>query len=352
MLTCDECRSYLDAYVYGEVSFFLKAQIEEHLASCPACLEEAAFLQQIRNTLSQMPAIEVDESFQEQLNLKIDQLEAERTPLKKKKRFYKDWRMVSALAACVLLAVVIKANVFEFGHKIEQNGSGAGIQSVSDIDLSNITPFDTPSDSFADDAEVSTGAPETVEKSAPIAEQTAKPSPSVAPKASAQPTDIPKEQDGGAGKNTAAPTKTESVHTEPPVVSSRMKTVPDAKTAEQTESAQEDVSKTNVPEERAANDLKSGGGSAGGADSASSPAVAAYNMDAAESKGTGTLYVDSESISKAKNIADGYGKRSGSTVEMSKEQLNQYLNALSENGVEYNAAISSGDTVSFDIEEN
>lgn len=93
MLTCDECRKYLDAYVYGESSFYLNAQIEEHLASCPACREEAAFLQQIRDTLSQMPKIEVDDSFKAALNQRIDQLEAKAPPAKKWK-FYKDWRMI------------------------------------------------------------------------------------------------------------------------------------------------------------------------------------------------------------------------------------------------------------------
>lgn len=369
MLTCDECRKYLDAYVYGESSFYLNAQIEEHLASCPACREEAAFLQQIRDTLSQMPKIEVDDSFKAALNQRIDQLEAKAPPAKKWK-FYKDWRMISALAACVLLAVVIQSNVFELGQQVEQNGVAPEIQEISDLDLTQITPTDAPADGTAAVPEADANA--AVDAGEAPAAQTAQPRQTTVPQTGGQASATPEARDTDAVNDTEAPTVTQSATVAQPTAAPQ----PEANTAQPAEDAApsvaavrdaapmqtEEASIPKVSGAPAGNNLRSseedeaaeaayGSGARGGSGGGGSGGTAVYSAPAA-STGSGVLYVDSEDVSKAQDIADRYGTRSGSNVEMPKAQLNDYLNELQENGVEYSANISGGDTVNFDIAGN
>ena len=367
MLTCDECRKYLDAYVYGESSFYLNAQIEEHLASCPACREEAAFLQQIRDTLSQMPKIEVDDSFKAALNQRIDQLEAKAPPAKKWK-LYKDWRMISALAACVLLAVVIQSNVFELGKQVEQNGVAPEIQEISDLDLTQITPTDAPADGTAAVPEVDAA----VDAGEVPAAQTAQPRQTTAPQTGGQASATPEARNTDAVNATAAPAVTQSATVAQPTAAPQ----PEANTVQPAEDAApsvaavqdaapvqtEEASSPEVASAPAGNNLRSaeeegaagsahGAGASGGSGGGGSGGAAVYSAPAA-STGSGVLYVDSEDVSKAQDIADRYGTRSGSNVEMPKAQLNDYLNELQENGVEYSANISGGDTVNFDIAGN
>ena len=124
----------------------------------------------------------------------------------------------------------------------------------------------------------------------------------------------------------------------------------------------EEASSPEVASAPAGNNLRSaeeegaagsahGAGASGGSGGGGSSGTAVYSAPAA-STGSGVLYVDSEDVSKAQDIADRYGTRSGSNVEMPKAQLNDYLNELQENGVEYSANISGGDTVNFDIAGN
>lgn len=86
MINCDEFHKFIDDYVYDEVSFFVKAQMDEHIASCPKCREEAEFLKEIKSTLYAMPRLEVDESFKAALNEKLDA--AEKTVDRKRRRSF------------------------------------------------------------------------------------------------------------------------------------------------------------------------------------------------------------------------------------------------------------------------
>lgn len=364
MLTCDACRAHLNDYVYGEASFYLKAQIEEHLASCPACREEAAFLRQIRDTLSDMPKIEVDAGFKAALNQRLDQLE-QAAPVKKRK-FYKDWCAYSALAACVVLAVVLQTNVFEFGKQIEQNGLDDR-QAIANVDVTQLVPV-TPeaqgaSDVAASEPEPTAKAQESAAPEAtktPAARKTAQPQKTVAPKPTVQPEESPKVQSRETVETSTPPAQAADA---PQETVQAADIAADEQMADRAEAMQQEdagVYETEAPQQ---NSLKSaaqnateeplpagetrGGGSGGGASALSE--AAPYSAAPEKTQGSGTLYVDAEHIGKAREIAGSYGTHSGNTVEMTRAQLKRYFNALYEQGVEYQSGISDGDTVQFEI---
>ncbi len=137
MINCDEFHKFIDDYVYDEVSFFVKAQMDEHIASCPKCREEAEFLKEIKSTLYAMPRLEVDESFKAALNEKLDA--AEKTVDRKRRRsFFRDWRTYSALAACLVLAFVVQSKVGDFYRHSTVDPVQIPAENVADIDLSEM----------------------------------------------------------------------------------------------------------------------------------------------------------------------------------------------------------------------
>ena len=95
MMRCDEVQNFINDYVFDNASLFVRAQISEHLRSCPKCKEEYELLCEMRDTLQSMPRLEADAAFQSGLDEKLDQL-AREVPAKKRSflRVRRRWKPV------------------------------------------------------------------------------------------------------------------------------------------------------------------------------------------------------------------------------------------------------------------
>ena len=60
---------------------------------------------------------------------------------------------------------------------------------------------------------------------------------------------------------------------------------------------------------------------------------------------SGTVQVDAQDVSKAKEIAKRYGTVSGDTIEMAQKQFQNYLNTLAQNAIEFDHDVPAEDLV-------
>ncbi len=369
MMNCEEFHKFIDDYVYGEVSFFVKAQMDAHIASCPKCREEAAFLKQIEATLHAMPRLEVDDSFQAALNKKIDGLElaAKRN---KKYKFFRDWRTYSALAACLILAVVVQSRLSDFYKQGNHpNPVQSQAENVTDIDLSGMQEHGEQRDSVLppQDAAPSSTA-QTADTSAAAPARTAAPNSTEAvserkiqntPEETQKPADReePQSPTASPADRTAAPQTAVRPTAEPQ---------PEQTPAEQQSRAVTDApaaapqqSESNL--KTAAEDAMGNGEAADAADAeaavySSAPPVSAGGSGSGDSYASalmspvgGTVSVDAENVSKAKEIADRYGVAKGGVIEMEQKNFQNYLNSLEKNDIPYSHTVPEADVVNVEI---
>lgn len=66
----------------------------------------------------------------------------------------------------------------------------------------------------------------------------------------------------------------------------------------------------------------------------------------------GTVSVDAENVSKAKQIADKYGTVNGNSVEMTKKEFQNYLNTLEKNDIQYSHDVPDSELVDVEIVAN
>lgn len=103
MFGCEDIFDKTDEYLDGGLSEVEYALFEEHLAVCEECRKNVEFAKKLNSVMSGMPSVEPPADFLQQLHSKI---ESEGKTV----RFYRKWQPYGALAACVLLAVVIRSN--------------------------------------------------------------------------------------------------------------------------------------------------------------------------------------------------------------------------------------------------
>lgn len=113
MKSCEEWQSQIEAYLDDALVREEKQRFEAHISSCSECKEALRFARSIREALSDMPDIEIPDDFCESVHKRI----ATETGVRRGLGTYA--KRYGALAACVILAVVIKSGVswFEFADK-------------------------------------------------------------------------------------------------------------------------------------------------------------------------------------------------------------------------------------------
>lgn len=140
MSDCEFYRELIEQNLSGECSEEEILLLNEHLKECPSCKEEAKFAFKIQNTLRSLPKIEAPDNFLMSLNEKLDledKLNAE-TPDIKFNRFVSSWKKYSALTACLLLAVLVKINIWNIPDSA--NTDEAAIDDVNNVTVSQIAP--------------------------------------------------------------------------------------------------------------------------------------------------------------------------------------------------------------------
>ena len=118
MSDCEFYRELIELNLLGECSEEEMLLLNEHLKECPSCKEEARFAFNVQNTLRSLPKKEVPDNFLMSLNEKLD-LEDEikaKAPDIRYNRFVNSWKKYSALTACLLLAVLVKINVWDISN--------------------------------------------------------------------------------------------------------------------------------------------------------------------------------------------------------------------------------------------
>lgn len=192
MYNCDEIFDKTDDYFEGNLTDYECAAFEYHLKICENCRKNVEFARNLEDVMHSMPSPQPSGDLLEKLHNQIGE--------KKKVSIYRKWQPYTALAACIVLAVVIKTNAVK-----DLNTTS------SYLDLSTPTPTiqaqtaDMPS--VDDEAEVSVQSAEEIaldtqaDPTATIAPgvtpiSTVKPAPTATakPKATSQPkaSDLPK----------------------------------------------------------------------------------------------------------------------------------------------------------------
>lgn len=138
-----DCKNFTDMtekILNEECSEKEKNLFYEHLSECDSCKEDFEFTQSIQNTLRTLPKIEVPNDFLASLNDKLDfedKIKRE-APVIKRKKFFSSWKKYSALTACLLLAVLLKVDIWDV-HNMTKTDN-ATVEIAETIEVSEITP--------------------------------------------------------------------------------------------------------------------------------------------------------------------------------------------------------------------
>jgi hypothetical protein len=119
MASCREIRQALGVYVLGAIEPAERAQVDEHLATCPSCREELASLAGLPAMLRKVPIVEAERLAEGNTELDADELPSE-DMLKSLvartgnvRRMHR-WRRVAAAAAVIVLGFGAGAAVASF----------------------------------------------------------------------------------------------------------------------------------------------------------------------------------------------------------------------------------------------
>lgn len=174
MYNCEDIFDKTDDYLDGNLSDFECANFENHLKNCEECKKSVDFARELNNVMHSMPSVEPPKDLLDNLHREINK--------SKKVVFYKKWQPYSALAACIVLAVVIKTNVakelnettsyldlstpaptiYQTSEPFSENNNGTSVDEVRDITSASEMPADLPSNTAvpsATDTALSTTAP-------------------------------------------------------------------------------------------------------------------------------------------------------------------------------------------------
>ena len=105
-MSCEKCRELLWEYLAQELIKEDADFVAAHLAQCPSCKEEANQLQNIMESLKNLPEEELPEGYHNELMEKLSQ-ETKVVPLPVRKKPQYKWKKFSLVAAAALLVVAV-----------------------------------------------------------------------------------------------------------------------------------------------------------------------------------------------------------------------------------------------------
>ncbi|NLM12932.1 MAG: DUF4349 domain-containing protein [Epulopiscium sp.] len=136
-MSCEQFREAMSPYIDGLLEDNEKLLFEEHLKSCPNCNEEFEQFKEIMKEIHSLPEIELPDHYHEELLLKLYQKKEERKH--QRKVFYQNWKVLSTLAAGLILLIFVIENLGNMGMDAkqelatEQAAPGAGTAGVYDM---------------------------------------------------------------------------------------------------------------------------------------------------------------------------------------------------------------------------
>jgi hypothetical protein len=112
-MKCSHVREELPALVYGDLQPEPRDRLQEHLAACPACLQELAALERVRGMLDRVPAPEVQ----------VDVARLYREAARRQGDRLRAWRRAAyalgaAAAAVLLLTIGLNLDVRIESHQV------------------------------------------------------------------------------------------------------------------------------------------------------------------------------------------------------------------------------------------
>ena len=322
-MKCDECSELLDLYIAGDLSPEKMQEIGEHLSSCQQCREELAFAKKMQKEMPKMPKPRLPENFKAEVMQKIHE---EKRQEKKAVIFsYLRMRRVApVLAAALLVGVFLKVDML----KLSKDSVGMQDEQIV-MSTPTLSPEETEIPAATETApeEVAETVPEEVQ---PAETQAPAVTPSQAPKRTATP----------APRQTSAPAATartkQAEKSAPTAVPSREE-APMAKSA----GGAEDSEVQSFSVSAAVDSADAGTASAGAARNKSTFDTSGFSV--------GSVAVNQDQLSDAKSIAGKYGDYKNRVYEMSKSEMNQFLNELDQNGISYQNRAGNQSNVRFKI---
>lgn len=323
-----DCSSFSDNlydYIDGNLPKEMQQEMNEHCASCPACKELVELEKKIHQSLQGLPQPKIPKDFAESINQRIN-INERKHKIFLLQRIVRNPVMYSAIAACILLAVVLQLDFpFKKEDKLSEDLNpqvkmAQESQSVSGTtDVMAIAETAIPTEAAAAESP----APEETVIPTEEPTKTATPAPSATPKPSPtnQPTKPPVSTPvPSQGNTTVAP-----VQTPVPVVQEQAPAVVSYQ-AEAEQSAK-------IATQDSANASGGGGGSSAAARTSDAGSAATPNPTPAAV--IGRITVKAEQYSDAKRLAAQYGDYSNHIYEMSQSQMNQFLKAMKDAGISY-----------------
>lgn len=317
-----DCSSFSDNlydYIDGNLPKEMQQEMNEHCASCPACKELVTLEKKIHQSLQGLPQPKIPKDFAESINQRIN-INERKHKIFLLQRIVKNPVMYSAIAVCLLLAVVLQ---LDFPLKKEDNLSedlnpqvkmAQETQTVSGSEAADI-PAIAETAIPTDAASIESPAPEdgVIPTEAPTTTVSPKPTTTPKPTSTTTPTQAPFSTPVPPQSNTTvAPAQTPI-----PVVQEQAPSVASYQ-AESEESA-----------------TASGGGGGSSSVSMKSDAVSETTPKPTPAVVIGRITVKTEQYSDAKRLAAQYGNYSNHIYEMSQSQMNQFLKAMKDAGINY-----------------
>lgn len=110
-MTCDSARSYLDAYVDGELDAASSLSMEEHLATCDSCAQARGRLAALRSVMAQAaPRYRAPEGLRERIQSDLRRTIHPVAP-RKKQMFVGRWAGIAAAVALVSVVALWQLQV-------------------------------------------------------------------------------------------------------------------------------------------------------------------------------------------------------------------------------------------------
>ncbi|RKD33169.1 zf-HC2 domain-containing protein [Thermohalobacter berrensis] len=101
-MDCKEFNENLSLYIDNELTMEKKEDFEAHLQHCQQCKKEYESMKLIVESLGSFKQVELPKNYKSELRRKLKNQRSRRTDNKKKI----NWRLYSALAACILIFIV------------------------------------------------------------------------------------------------------------------------------------------------------------------------------------------------------------------------------------------------------
>jgi anti-sigma factor RsiW len=111
MMSCTLARASLPELVYGDLAPELSADLEKHLAACPACRQERAALEQVRQQLDLAPPVPT-------VAVDLPRLYAAANRAKPTRRWVRRTLAGAAVAAVVAFFLLVKLEVRLEGQQL------------------------------------------------------------------------------------------------------------------------------------------------------------------------------------------------------------------------------------------